>query len=74
MSVERKIVVKSSQRAGKGVAYTSYGELEVRVSRIAGMSGFTPKIEGQSKGVSRLSAEEAWLWLSEYLSLPLEVK
>lgn len=61
------IYVKNINRAGTSVYNSKYGEVELEVRVIRGSKVHEIFVEGVSKHVTRVFAEDAWLWLGEYL-------
>ena len=69
---DKIIYVKNLQRAGK-VSYNSrYGLLDLEVYKQKGGTIYLVKIDGVCKGINRTAAEDCWLWIAEYLGVPLE--
>jgi hypothetical protein len=60
------IITKNTTRAGKGELRTPHMNVPVSVQKVAGV--FQCSVEGRYAGLNRVTAQEAWELLAEYLS------
>lgn len=62
-----KLIVKSIERAGKGLIVSEGVSVQVEVKRLAGCSSYTVFVDDvHLKYISRQTANNMWYWVQDY--------
>lgn len=64
-----KLIVKNTEKSGIGQVIGESVTCEVEVKRLTGRASYAVLVDGVCKGISRVTAFEAWQWVINYFNI-----